>query len=86
MGKVKRDNKKVFREITNRERAYKMTEFIQVDYKDGESKEVYEMNDGQRLFDFIKANFDKGTKIELEVIELTDEQWKECQRVGEEMA
>jgi hypothetical protein len=63
-----------------------MKKYIQVDYQDGEFKEVFEMNDGQRLFDEMNTNAEVGQVITIKVIELTDEQFAECQRVGDELA
>jgi len=49
-------------------------------------KEIYQITDGQRLFDFIYNNCCNGEKIALEPIILTDEQYAEYCRAGDELA
>lgn len=59
---------------------------IEKDKEAGEPSVIYELNDGQRLFDFIAANFDIGDKVNLELIEMTDDDFKLAQEIGEQLA
>jgi hypothetical protein len=57
-----------------------------LDLEDDEPKDVYEMDDAQRFFDFVQRNYSPGAKMEIEYKEITDEEWDEMVKIGEEMA
>lgn len=66
-----------------------MKQVIKVKYLGVENEfgdELFELNDGQRLFDFIGNNTEIDEKIELQLVEITDEEWKQACKRGEEMA